>query len=84
MAQLMAIADEYATADAGMTHPIQLDEAGRVVTDGPTTRRSRTEAQEGGRSTRRDSDTSGKRKSTDDRNESKVIATTEGRPIEAA
>ena len=79
MAHLMAIADEYATADAGMTNPIRLDEAGRIITTEPAARRSRTEAQEG-RSTRRDSDASGKRKSTDDRVESKVVATTEGRP----
>ena len=82
MAHLMAIADEYATADAGMTNPIRLDEAGRVITDGSATRRSRTETQEGGRSTRRDSDASGKRKSTNDRVESKVIAITEGRPAD--
>ena len=75
----MAIADEHATADAGMTNPIRIDEAGRVVTDGSAARRSRTEAQEG-RSTQRDSDASGKRKSTDDHVESKVVTTTEGRP----
>ena len=59
MAHLMAIADEYATADAGMTNLIRLDEAGRVITDGPTMRKSRTETQEGGRTTQRDSDASG-------------------------
>ena len=80
MAELMAIADEYATADAGMTNPIRLDEAGRIITAEPAARRSRTENQEGGRSTRRDSDASGKRKSIDDRVESKFVATTEGRP----
>ena len=80
MVHLMAIADEYATADAGMKNPIRLDEAGRVITEGSATRRSQTENQEGGRSTRRDSDASGKRKSTDGRVESKVVATTEGRP----
>ena len=80
MAHLMAIADEYATADAAMANPIRIDETGRIATDGPTTRRSRMETQEVGRSSRRDSDASGKRKSTDDRVESKVVATTEGRP----
>ena len=80
MAHLMAIADEYATADAAMTNPIRLDEAGRIITERPTTCRNRTEAQEGGRSTRRDSDASGKRKSTDEHIESKVVATIEGRP----
>ena len=44
MAHLMAIADEYATADAGMTNPIRLNEAGRIVTDGPATHKGRTEA----------------------------------------
>ena len=73
----MAIADEYATADAGMTNPIRVDEARRVVTDSPATRKGRAEAQEGGKSSRRDSDTTGKRKATDDRVESKVVATTE-------
>ena len=75
MAHLMAIADEYATADMGMTNPIRLDEAERIVTDGPATRKSRTEAQEEGKSSRRDSDATGKRKSTDDRVESKVVVT---------
>ena len=41
MAELMAIADEYATADTGMTNPIRVDEAGRVVLDSPTTRKGR-------------------------------------------
>ena len=45
MAELMAIADEYATADAGMTNLIRVDEAGRVVTAEPAARRSRTETQ---------------------------------------
>ena len=76
----MAIADEYATADAGMTNPIRVDEAGRIVTDSPAMRKRRTEAREGGKSSRRDSDATDKRKSTDDRVESKVVATTEGRP----
>ena len=35
----MAIADEYATVDAGMTNPIRVDEAGRVVSDSPATRK---------------------------------------------
>ena len=60
LAALMAIADEYATVDAGMSQPLQLDETGRVITDEPTARRSRTEMQDGGRSTRRDPDASGK------------------------
>ena len=38
MAHLMVIADEYATADAAMANPIRLDEAGRIITDGPVTR----------------------------------------------
>ena len=77
----MAIADEYATVDAGMSQPLQLDETGRVITDEPTARRSRTEMQDGGRSTRRDPDASGKCKNyTNDRNESKVVAIIEGRP----
>ena len=67
MAELMAIADEYATADAGMTNPIRVDEDGRVVTGGQATRKGRTETEEGGKSSRRDSDATGKRKSTDDR-----------------
>ena len=80
MAELMAIADEYATADAGMTNPIRVDEAGRVVSDSPATCKGRAEAQEGGKSNRRDSDATGKRKATDAPVESKVVATTEGRP----
>ena len=39
MAELMAIADEDATADAGMTNPIRVDEDGRVVTGSPATRK---------------------------------------------
>ena len=60
MAELMAIADEYATTDAGMTNPIRVDEARRVVTDSPATRKGRAEAQEGGKSSRRDSDATGR------------------------
>ena len=61
MVHLMAIADEYATADAATVNPIRIDKAGRIATDGPTTRRSWMETQEGGRSSRRDSDATGKR-----------------------
>ena len=80
MAELMAITNEYATTNAGMSQPIQLDEASRVVTDEPATRKTRAETQDGGRTIRRDPDASSKRKAyTDDRNESRVVATTEGR-----
>ena len=76
----MAIADEYAIADAPMANPIRIDEAGRIAVDAPAPRRNRNENQEGGRSSRRDSDATGKRKAVDDRDESKVVATTEGMP----
>ena len=52
MVHLMAITDEYATADAAMTNPIRLDEADKINADGPATHISRTETQEGERSTR--------------------------------
>ena len=48
MAELMAVADEYATADAGMINPIRVDEAGRVVTDNPATRKPRREENQAG------------------------------------
>ena len=47
----------------------------------PATRKGRAETQEGGKSSRQDSDATGKPKATDDCVESKVVATIEGRPV---
>ena len=79
MAELMVIVDKYATAGSSMKQPILLDAVGRIATE-PATRNSRTDPQVGGRTAKRDHDTGGKRKAyADDQNESKVVATTEGR-----
>ena len=61
MAELMAIADKYATADSAMQKPIRLDAAGKQIEDQPA-KRSPPGAGEAGSSRRSPRDRRGKRK----------------------